>query len=153
MGRVASRTDTASALALLGLALVYYVAARSLPTAAPDDLGPASFPTLLSAALAAAALALIWQGRVSPSRSAPRPGGSLMVAGVIAMTALYVATFTTIGFLVSTWCYTLGVTLAFRGRRPWTLVVGPTVATALIYLVLDVGLGARLPTGSMFGRP
>ncbi len=153
MDRVSGRTDAIAGIVLLVLAGLYFAAARGLPTG-QDELGPAFFPSLLSLALAVLASVLLWRGRTAPrlARSAAA-ADSKRTAAVMAATLLYVALFTTLGFLTSTWLYTLAVTLALRRWVTWPLVIGPTLTTLLIYVLLVVGLGARLPAGTLFTIP
>lgn len=75
--------------------------------------------------------------------------GFAKVALAVVATAGYVALLETLGFLLSTWLYTLSVTVMFRRDRVIEPVVVPIVSTFLIYLLFRGVLGARLPGGVM----
>ncbi len=153
---VSAHRDAVSGGVLLVLAGLYFFATRDLPPG-QDEPGPAFFPVLLSGALSLLALILLVRGlqsrRTLPSHPKPSVAEHRWRPSiVIALTILYVATFTTLGFAVSTWLYTLLVTVTFRRDRPILPVAVPILSTALIYLLFEIGLGARLPPG-FWGAP
>lgn len=143
--------DTISGGALLGLALLYFRAAWNLP-AGRDEPGPGFLPILLSFSLALVALWILIRGLKNAAalrtnaepEARPQPWKPILA---ICLTALFAATFQSLGFAVSTWLYTLFVTLLFRRDRLALPLVVPVVATAMLYLLFEVGLGVRLPPG------
>ncbi len=149
MDRVTIHRDVMSGGVLLALAAVYYSASRDLPPGRGEP-GPAFFPVLLSGILAILAVTLVVRGWQSAARTSARAPDTRRVVGAIGLTILYVAAFNALGFLVSTWLYALSVTLIFRQGRSLLPVFWPIVATLAIYLLFDVGLGARLPAGILW---
>lgn len=136
--------DVLSGSALLLLAATYFVAARELPEGR-DEPGPAFFPLLLSIVLAILALALLIEGlRASRFERLHDLGRPLLAIG---LSALYVAAFEKLGFILSTWLYSLAVTSMFRRDRRLLLLTVPTLSTVAIYLLFEIGLGLRFPRG------
>jgi putative tricarboxylic transport membrane protein len=137
--------DIISGCALFLLALLYFTGTWSLP-AGNDEPGPAFFPVLLSVALMLLALSIILQGMKAKAEEAPshKPWKPLLA---IAVTALFVVLFQSLGFVLSTLAYTLAITMMFRSEKKFTLVVVPIVSTVFIFLLFRVGLGVRLPEG------
>jgi hypothetical protein len=137
--------------ALLGLALLYFRAAWDLP-AGRDEPGPGFLPILLSLSLALVALWILVGGLKkqavlgtnAESGAPPKPWKTILALG---LTAVFAATFHNLGFAISTWLYTLFVTLLFRRDRLAFPLVVPVFTTAAIYLLFEVGLGVRLPRG------
>ena len=153
MGRLRLHRDTLAGVVLIALAVAYYVASRDLPPGR-DEPGPAFLPALLSGALFLLGLVLGCSGGAGGSELPPaRPldGRSIATtAAAMAATILYAVLFPVLGFAVSTWLYTLSLTLLFGRRRRWVLMAAPLLATLLIYLLFDLGLGARLPPGRLW---
>ncbi len=130
--------DGVSGAALLLLSVLYFVAARELPSGRGEP-GPVFFPTLLSGVLLVLALVLIVRGRRSnDGKARPR---SLWVIGV---TVLYALGFSSIGFAVATVLYSGAVALVL-GRRGWGVLVFSVAATTFIYSIFGLGLGVPLP--------
>jgi putative tricarboxylic transport membrane protein len=143
-----SHPDVVSGGLLVLLSAAYFVGTWSLPEGKGEP-GPAFFPILLAGALGLSGLAILFQGLKKRNEETP-PGHAIRKPGLAALlTTLYVALFQTLGFAVSTWLYTLSVTLMFRRDRLLVPIVVPIVSTVLIYLLFQVGLGVRLPSGFM----
>jgi putative tricarboxylic transport membrane protein len=140
-----SRRDVASGSVLFLVALLYFIGTWGLP-AGKDEPGPAFFPVLLSCALMLLALSILRQGMKAETEDAPShtPWKPILA---VAVTALFVALFQVLGFVLSTLAYTLSITLMFRRDRILTLVVVPIVSTVFLFLLFRIGLGVRLPEG------
>ena len=137
--------DLISGGALLGLSILYCWGTLSLPPGR-DEPGPAFFPVLLSLALGFIALLILVRGLRSRPSGGPRAelGGPLVT---MALTALYAIAFEPVGFLLSTFLYTLFLTLAYDQKRWRVAVAVPFITTTFVYLLFDLGLGVRLPMG------
>ncbi len=143
--------DVISGGALLALALLYFRAAGKLP-AGRDEPGPGFLPILLSFSLALIAVWILIGGL---KNAAGQETGSETRVGLspwkpilaLTLTALYATLFQILGFVLSTWLYTLSVTLLFRRDRPILPLLVPILSTATIYLLFEIGLGIRLPPG------
>lgn len=141
--------DVVSGAVLFVVALVYYASTRNLP-AGQGEPGPAFFPILLAFVLGGLGLSILFQGIKKSTERNQEPGYGFWKPGLtIVLTAIYVVVFPALGFAVSTWLYTLSVTVMFRRDRRLLLVVVPTVSTSLIYLLFRIGLGVRLPSGPL----
>lgn len=137
--------DLISGGTLLGLSILYYSGTRSLPSTR-DTPGPAFFPILLSVALALLALVIIAQGlRKHPTEQASARLFKPLAAMVL--TTLYAITFEPVGFLPTTFMYTLLLTLSFGLKRWRVALVIPFISTAFVYLLFELALGVRLPMG------
>jgi hypothetical protein len=62
---------------------------------------------------------------------------------------MYVMAFHLLGFVPSTWLYTLFVTVIFRRKPAVIAVLVPVLSTLLIYLLFQIGLGVQLPGGPL----
>lgn len=137
---------------VLALVSIGYLAmTRALPSTHGEP-GPAFLPRLLAVALLGVAISLIVSGSRSRSTKTIRAGGYDVqdpgrTALLLVLTVVYLAVFPVLGALVATWLYTLGVALMFGTRRPLALALTPTLSTGAIFLLFEVGLGAKLPLG------
>lgn len=147
--------DIIPAVVLLAVAVAYVGGARHLP-AGLGEPGAAFFPFILSSALIVTALFILLRG-MRGAAALKESDGSTAVGGwgkpgiAMLLTVAYVATFSTVGFVLGTWLYTLSVTLLFRRDRPTGVVVVPVLSTFLIYLLFQVALGVELPRGPFGG--
>jgi putative tricarboxylic transport membrane protein len=138
--------DVVSGAVLFVIALFYYSGTRNLPRGQGEP-GPAFFPILLALALGALGLSILFQGIKKGTESEQEGYGFWKPGVTIVLTAVYVVVFPALGFAVSTWLYTLSVTVMFRKDRWLIPVVVPIVSTSLVYLLFRIGLGVRLPSG------
>jgi putative tricarboxylic transport membrane protein len=140
---------------MLVLAAVYFHATAQIPVLEiGDSIGPKAFPRLLGIGLLVAAAMLfmeIWRARKAPQdqrESAPvaeRPGWGFLGAAV-GWTAIYLAAFEFLGFVVATSAY-LVVCTAYFNRGKWvTNLVTSVLFSVLIYLLFKY-LGVNLPAG------
>ncbi|ATN35958.1 hypothetical protein ACO34A_19315 [Rhizobium sp. ACO-34A] len=123
-----------------------------------DPLGPRLLPGLLAGAMVLIGIALVIEGlkqrdlRTGIARLADyfRDRDFRVTVIVVAWTALYFAVFTTVGYLVATAVFLLGLILAFhRGSR----IAGATVSVAFAvgsYFLFAGLFGVPLPSGILF---
>jgi putative tricarboxylic transport membrane protein len=148
-------TDRVILGVMLVLAALYFYATAQIPVLEiGDTIGPKAFPTLLGIGLlvAAAMLAMeIWRGRKAPRdeqlSDAPvqRPSWGFLAA-VVAWTAIYLAGFEFLGFIVSTSIYLL-VCTAYFNRRKWVVNVATSVLFSVFIYLMFKYLGVNLPAG------
>ena len=149
-------TDKIIFAVTLVLAAVYFYATAQIPSLEiGDPLGPKAFPRLLGIGLLIAAgilLLEILRARKTPPVAEAGdeekvPPHWLLLGGVVVWTAAYFAVFTTLGFMLSTAAYLIGMTAWFnRGR--WTTNILTSVLFAVIsYLMFTKLLGVNLARG------
>lgn len=147
---------------LVAFGLYIVSVARRIPLGvATDPLGPRFFPIALGALIALCGV-LLASGLVL-ARGRARPGAtgagsdpdddtvgtfsvSRLVAAIV-LTALYLAAFEPLGYLLATPLYVLAVMLLHRGSAPSTLVLTPLVVTVVLYAVFKYGLLIPVPDG------
>ena len=147
-------TDRVILGVMLVLAAVYFYATAQIPVLEiGDTIGPKAFPALLGIALLVAAAMLfmeIWRARKAPqdkqqSDAVQRPSWGFLAA-VVGWTAIYLAGFELLGFIVSTSIYLL-VCTAYFNRGKWVAnIVTSILFSVFIYLMFKY-LGVNLPAG------
>lgn len=151
-------TDKVIFVATLILAAVYFYATSQIPSLEiGDPLGPKAFPRLLGIGLLITAgilLMEILRARKAPPEADPNavaeePPHWPLLAGVVAWTAAYFAVFTTLGFMISTSIFLLGMTAWFnRGR--WKMNVLTSVLFSVgSYFMFTKLLGVTLAQGML----
>jgi putative tricarboxylic transport membrane protein len=149
-------TDKIIFAATLVLAAVYFYATSQIPSLEiGDPLGPKAFPRLLGIGLLITAgilLMEILRARknppvVDPATPAEEPPHWPLLGGVVVWTAAYFSIFTTLGFILSTTIYLLGMTAYFnRGR--WTMnILTSVLFSAGSYIMFTKLLGVTLAQG------
>jgi len=69
----------------------------------------------------------------------------------VAATALYLATFEPVGYLIATPLYVVAI-LLIHGGAPWrTLIVAPVVITSVLYVTFRFALRIPVPSGILEG--
>ncbi len=140
---------------ILVLAAIYFYATAQIPTLEiGDPLGPKAFPRLLGIGLLITAAMLfmeMWRARKTPPEATSQPFGDrrhLMVVGaVVACTAVYLAVFTLLGYVIATSIY-LVVLMAFFHPGKWTANILTSVLFCIgSYLMFTKLLGVSLPPG------
>jgi len=145
--------DTISGLLLIGLALVFGVAAQLLPsTIAKEFAGPSFMPTLLSIALAICGAGIVFQARSlssenrMPGWSVTDRAGAIRIAVVAGATAAYNFLLEPLGYLI--------VTFVFLSFLFWYLKVSwriniaiSLIATVGTYTLFVIWLKVVLPMG------
>jgi len=157
----------AAFLTVFGGAVV--VQARQIPPGVfTDPLGPAAFPTALGWGIAVCGLllgaaTLVFRGQASragvlsdagPDDDASGEGGPFSPArliGAIAATAVYLAAFTPLGYLVATPLYVVVIMLIHGGAGKRALLLAPFLVTAALYATFRYGLLIPVPAGILEG--
>jgi putative tricarboxylic transport membrane protein len=149
-------TDKIIFAVTLVLAAVYFYATSQIPSLEiGDPLGPKAFPRLLGIGLLITAGILLMEilrarktpPQVDPNAEKEEPPHWPLLAGVVVWTSAYFAVFTTLGFVLSTTLYLLGMTAWFnRGR--WTMnVLTSVLFSAGSYFMFTKLLGVTLAQG------
>jgi putative tricarboxylic transport membrane protein len=157
--RRALRADAFAAIVFLVVAATYLLLDARLPTARiGDPLGPKAFPALVGGGLVLSALLLLLETRrnrralgavVADRRPATDRWVVLLLAGMVAWSALYYACFELLGYLIATPLFILGLLACFNRRRPGLNLAVAIGFTIVVYLLFSVGLGVPLPTGPL----
>jgi putative tricarboxylic transport membrane protein len=130
-----------------------------------DPLGPRVFPSALGAGIALCGLLL---GIAALFRSEPQQSGLLLdgggteevekgpfspmrLLGVVAVTAIYVAAFEPVGYLIATPMYVMAILLIHGGTSWRTLIVVPVVITTVLYVIFRFALRIPMPGGVLEG--
>ncbi len=148
-------TDKIIFAATLVLAAVYFYATSKIPSLEiGDPLGPKAFPRLLGIGLLLAAGVLLFEilrARKAPPVAAAEPAEDPphwpLLAGVVAWTAAYFAIFTTLGFVLSTTVYLIGMTAYFNRGRWLMNILTSVLFSAGSYLMFTKLLGVTLAQG------
>lgn len=158
-----------TALVLMGFGVLVGVAASRIPPGVPTDpLGPRAFPMGLGIGIALCGLALgvlavtgpnpverrLPMSDVEPGDAMETPvAGSLrrLVAGV-ALTAVYLALFERVGYLLTTPCYVIGVMTLHGGASRRAVGLAPLLVTVVLYAAFRFGLRVPIPDGFLDGR-
>jgi hypothetical protein len=126
-----------------------------------DPLGPRVFPSALGAGIAFCGLLLgfgalfRWQPQQSgllldgggTEEVEKGPFSPMRLLGAVVATAIYVAAFESVGYLIATPLYVVAI-LLIHGGAPWrTLVVAPVVITTVLYLTFRFALRIPVPGG------
>lgn len=126
-----------------------------------DPLGPRVFPYALGAGIALCGLLLgigtliRWQpeqaGFLSDAGGAEEveggPFSPTRLAGAVGATAIYVAAFEPVGYLIATPLYVVAILLIHGGAPQRTLIVAPVVITTVLYLTFRFALRIPVPSG------
>ena len=159
----------------LGIAIVLVVfgawvialARQITPGVRTDPLGPAAFPIALGAGISLcglllAASMLVFRGR-PPGRAGPLADAGdeeesetgafspVRLVGAVVATAVYLAIFEPLGYIVATPLYVAAIMLIHGGAARRSLVLAPLVATALLYVTFRFGLLIPIPLGILEG--
>jgi putative tricarboxylic transport membrane protein len=136
------------------------------PGVQTDPLGPRFFPIALGAGIALcglllAAVEILFRGE--PSMAGPLsdaspegeedagPFSPARFVGAIAATALYVAAFDALGYLLATPPYIAAILLIHGGTRTRALLITPFVVTIALYVTFRFGLLIPVPDGPLEG--
>ena len=148
-------TDRVILVCTVIIAVVYLYATTLIPSLEiGDPLGPKAFPRILGIGLLIAAGFLAMEIWVQRKTNAPQPAASeifepatvKMVACLAVWTAGYYTVFDTLGFVVATTVYLLGM-MAWFNRGKWLVnILTAVLFSALIYFMF-VKLDVSLPKG------
>jgi len=135
------------------------------PGVQTDPLGPRFFPIALGAGIALCGLLLaaaefLFRGEpsvagplsdASPEEEDAGPFSLARFVGAIGATALYVAAFSTLGYLLATPPYIAAILLIHGGTRTRALLIAPFVVTIALYVTFRFGLLIPVPDGILDG--
>lgn len=166
----AVRRELAIAALLVAFGGAVVAQARQIPPGVTTDpLGPAAFPTALGWGIAICGLllggaTLVFRGRSSgttavladatPDDDASAEGGPFSPArlvAAIAATAVYLAAFTPLGYLLATPLYVVVIMLIHGGAGKRALLLAPLLVTAALYATFRYGLLIPVPAGILEG--
>ncbi len=145
--------DLVGAVALLAIAVAYYVLARNLDaTALADEVGPAGLPLIYATLLAVLAVmlgvsALVSRTQaVSAPRDEPRPSRRLRrAAGVLAIGVGYLVVAPVIGYPFAV-ALAIAAMALHEGERPsLRLALVACAGAAVLYWLFDFVLGVAMP--------
>lgn len=149
-------TDKIIFAVVVVLAGVYFYATAQIPSLEiGDPLGPKAFPRLLGIGLLIAAFLLLGEilragkqrqgdGAAAEPAAAPHWG---VLAGSAAWTAVYFASFTTLGYMISTALFLVGM-MAWFNRGRWRVNIATSVLFSVIsYFMFTKLLGVGLAQG------
>lgn len=139
---------------ILVLAAVYFYATAQIPTLEiGDPLGPKAFPRLLGIGLLITAAMLfmeIWRARKTPPETTAEPSGDRrhlkVIGAVVAVTAVYLAVFTLLGYVIATSIYLLALMAYFHPGK-WTANILTSVLFSIGSYLMFSKLGVSLPPG------
>lgn len=148
-------TDRIIFVCTLLLAGVYFWATSQIPSLElGDPLGPKAFPRMLGVGLligAAMLLAEILRGRNKPQTADAGPQRlehhHWVVVAVAGWTALYVASFDFLGYMLATVVYLLVLTSYFNKGRHLMNVLTCVLFVAISYIMFTKVLGVNLARG------
>jgi putative tricarboxylic transport membrane protein len=155
----ALRADLYLAITIVVVAAIYLHADAGLRSATiGDPLGPKAFPPLVGGGLILSALRLLfetWTKRraLQGTRVEPRTKDEkhvvLVLLAMILWTGIYYYAFESIGYLIATPVFLLGLLSYFNKGRHVTNVLVAVCFTAIVYLLFSILLGVPLPTGPL----
>ena len=140
-------TDKLSALALLVISGVIYLAAGSLPQPVYESLGPGFFPKILSLCLAGLSLWLLVQailaGRAKPAANGDRAAsrnmrlepGTVRMLACGAPTLVYVLILGPLGFVPATAIFLLSIMIYLSKRKLRETLLIAVISCAYLALV------------------
>ena len=138
------------------IAAVYFYATAQIPSLEiGDPLGPKAFPRLLGIALLFAVGLLFFEIlRARKVQSAsderrPREDGRhyFVVGGVVIWTAVYLAVFEWLGYVIATTIYLLGMMVYFHKGKWLANVLTAVLFCAISYVLFTKVLGVTLARG------
>ncbi len=119
-----------------------------------DPIGAKAFPTVIAAGMFISAIMLVFEHlrerKAADGAPAQWPALSWVVLGAVAWTAVYLAVFEWLGYIVGTTLYLIPLMIYFYPRRPGVCVAVAIIFCAVSYIGLAELLGAQLPTGTAF---
>ena len=148
-------TDRVIFVCIIVLAAVYFYATSKIPSLEiGDPLGPKAFPNLLGIVLVITAVMLLlemWRDRGNANKeseiTAVDRDTVVMITGVVIWTAIYLAFFELLGYVVATTIYLIGL-MAYFHRGKWTANVVTSVLFCVgSYVLFTKILGVNLAKG------
>ena len=140
---------------IIVLTAVYFYATQQIPSLEiGDPLGPKAFPRLLGIGLLVTAgllFAEMWRAKKNgtqenAAQKAEERGHYKVIAAVVVWTAIYLAVFELLGYVISTAVYLIVLT-AYFNRGKWVANVLTAVLFSVLTHVMFQALGVTLPKG------
>ncbi len=154
------RAELGLAVCVIILAAVYLFADIQLPSAhIGDPLGPKAFPALVAGGLIISGLLLlfeIWKKhRAEAGRHQAEPGMPVnirqlvILAAMVAWTALYYWVFEYFGYLIATPIFLFGLLSHFHRNHLRANLAIAVCFTGVVYALFSLLLGVPLPSGPL----
>ncbi len=142
--------DGVLALVLLGIAALYYIAARAIPSSdLADTVGPAGLPTVYATVLAALALGLLARGWHAGGKTSVVSRSVLVrSAGILAIGVGYLVLVPYLGYPLAIASLIVGTALCQGGRLGVRLITVGGVGALVLWLLFVQLLGVSQPTGA-----
>lgn len=148
-------TDRVIFVCIIVLAAVYFYATSKIPSLEiGDPLGPKAFPNLLGIVLLVTAVMLLmemWRDRNNKAAqseiTAVDRGTVLIITGVVIWTAIYLAFFELLGYVIATAIYLLGLMAYFHRGRWMTNTLTSVLFCVGSYVLFTKMLGVNLAKG------
>ena len=141
------------------VAAIYLFADAGLRTARiGDPLGPKAFPALVGGGLILSAVLLVFEtlakrrtleDRTIEPRSKDEKHLVLVMIGMVVWSGLYYFVLETLGYLIATPLFLLGLLSYFNQRKYLTNVLVALGFTGIVYLLFSILLGVPLPSGPL----
>jgi putative tricarboxylic transport membrane protein len=150
------RKDLVSSLILLGIAAAYYYASGDIQDSSlSDEVGPRGLPNILAIALAV--IAVLIGARALLAAPAAKAGADrdaaatwYRSAGMLAIAACYIPLAEYLGYWPALFLLLIAVPL-YEGMKPsWRLFAVAAGGATFFYVLFDIVLGVRQPTGMLF---
>jgi putative tricarboxylic transport membrane protein len=157
-----SRREIAIAIFLAAFGVIVIALSGKIESGVyTDPLGPRVFPYALGVGIALCGLLLgiaalfRWQADQAGILSDPggtedverKPFSPTRLVGAVGATAMYVAAFEPVGYVISTPLYIIAI-LVIHGGAPWrTLIVAPLMITTALYVTFQFALRIPVPSG------
>lgn len=151
--------DLVSGIGLLGIAVAYYAASRTIAVSSlEDDFGPHGLPNILAVGLGCVGLLLIvraaWArrktGSVVAAAETALHGSPLKALGLLAIGFAYILLVDKLGYPI-TIALLIGGVAWYEGLRPtWQLAAVAAVGSALFWLIFVQLLDVAQPVGLLF---
>jgi putative tricarboxylic transport membrane protein len=147
------RANQVAAIILFSVA--GYIIAQALGMRLKDEYGPGPglFPFGLGVILAVLSASLFIEHSSSrkQDKASPFPDrkGSIAVGLVILALLAYILLINTLGFVLTTLLFVLFLMGVVQHDKPRTTIITAVAVAVMLYLIFEVGLGARLPRGPL----
>jgi hypothetical protein len=150
------RKDLISSLILLGIAAAYYASSTDIQDSSlSDEVGPRGLPMVLTVLLVGIALvigarALLAAPVAQVESDKDASAKWYRSAGLLAITALYIPLADYLGYWPALFLLLLAVPLYEGVKLSWRPFVIAGLGATFFYILFDIALGVRQPTGVLF---
>ncbi|MEQ1759259.1 MAG: tripartite tricarboxylate transporter TctB family protein [Vicinamibacterales bacterium] len=147
--------DKALGIVLLGVATVYYLAARAIPASdLADVVGPRGLPTAYAAGLALLSVLLLVRRESAHAKAGPvvSPAVLARVLGLLVIGVLYILLVPWVGYPVAIAGLLIGTSYYQGGRLDRRVVLVGISGAIVLWLVFVQVLGIDHPVGAWLER-